>query len=133
MAASRYDFSIERGTSFKLSLTYKDSENVAISLIGYCARLIWKTSTGSTKEFSSLNLNPSEYYFTIDEPNGKISFYLPAETTNNFDFNAARYDLELQSPNDIYVGGGKETTRILYGSINIVDRFSSTQAVLDCA
>lgn len=44
MAASKYDFSIEQGTSFKLSLRYKDAAGVPIDLTGWCARLIWKTN-----------------------------------------------------------------------------------------
>ena len=39
MAASQYDFSIEQGTSFKLSLIYKDADNNPINISGYCAKL----------------------------------------------------------------------------------------------
>jgi hypothetical protein len=39
MAASKYDFAIEQGTSFRLSLIYKDVNNTPINLTGWCARL----------------------------------------------------------------------------------------------
>ena len=57
---------------------------------------------------------------------------IPAVTTNSFTYNSAKYDLELQSPNDLYNGGGKYTTRILFGVINFVRRYSREQSALDC-
>lgn len=133
MSASRYDFSIEQGSSFTLSIVYKDSEQNIINLAGYCARLIWRTNENTIKTFSTLDTNYNEYFFTIDEANGLIKLLLPATTTNNFDFKTAKYDLEIQNDNDIYVGGGKQTLRILYGLITIKHRFSQSDTKLDCA
>ena len=130
MAASKYDFSIEQGTSFTLSLTYKDSSETPINLTGYCARLVWKTNTG-TSVFTTETAN-SNYRFDIDEVNGRIILQFPAATTNNFTFSTAKYDLELQSSNELYAGGGKYTTRMLYGTITMVKRFSQTDNVLEC-
>jgi hypothetical protein len=42
MSAKQYDFPIEQGASFRLSLTYKDSNNSTIDLTNYCARMILK-------------------------------------------------------------------------------------------
>jgi hypothetical protein len=133
MAASKYDFTIEQGTSFKFSLIYKDSNNVPIDLTGWCARLSLKSNKNTTHIFSTLNLDHSTYKFSIDEPNGKITLLIPANTTNMFNFNIANYDLELQSPDDLYDGGGKYTVRLLYGQINIVPRYSQNSTVLDCS
>jgi len=132
MAASKYDFAIEQGSSFKMSLIYKDQNSLPIDLTGWCARLVWKTNTGITQIFSSENLDYSLYKFTIDEPNGKLTLLFPATTTNGFNFTTSKYDLELQSPDDLYSGGGKYTIRILYGVINVVKRFSQATEVLDC-
>jgi hypothetical protein len=132
MAASKYDFAIEQGTSFKISLIYKDQNSAPINLTGWCARIVWKTNTGSTQIFSSENIDYSVYKFVIDEINGKLTLMFPASTTNSFNFNTAKYDLELQSPDDIYSGGGKYTTRLLFGTINIVKRFSQSSTPLDC-
>jgi hypothetical protein len=132
MSSKKYDFSIEQGASFRLSLTYKDSNNNIINLTDYCARLILKTNENETKIFSTLNNDYSEYKFTIDGPNGIITLLLPATTTNNFSFKLAKYDLEIQSDSDLYIGGGKETYRLLYGLISIVPRFSYTTQNLDC-
>lgn len=132
MAASKYDFSIEQGSSFKLSLIYKDSSGAPIDLTGWCARLTWKTNNKTTQIFSSDNIDYSVYKFTIDDLNGKLTLMFPAETTNGFSFSTAKYDLELQSPDEIYAGGGNYTIRILYGSINIIKRFSQSDSLLDC-
>ncbi len=132
MAASKYDFSIEQGSSFKLSLIYKDANGEPINLTNWCARLVWKTNTGSTQVFSSENTDYSVYKFIIDDANGKLTFMLPASTTNNLGFTTAKYDLELASPDDLYAGGGKYTVRLLFGTVNIVKRFSQNTTALEC-
>jgi hypothetical protein len=134
MASSKkYDFSIEQGTSFRMSLTYKDSNNNIIDLTGYCARLILTTNSNETQTFTTTNNNYSEYKFTIDGPSGVITLLLPASTTNNFNFKLAKYDLEIQSNDDLYIGGGKNTYRLLYGLISIVPRYSQNEQILNCS
>lgn len=133
MPASKYDFSIEQGSSFKLSLIYKDQNNNPINLTDWCARLTWKTNTNITQIFLSSNIDYSVYKFTIDPLAGKLTLMIPASTTNSFNFVNAKYDLELQSPDDLYTGGGKYTTRLLYGVINIVKRFSSNNTNIECS
>lgn len=130
MAAGKYDFSIEQGTSFTLSLIYKDGSGNPVNLTGWCARLVWKNNN-ETETFHTETIN-SNYRFDIDEPNGKLILQFPASTTNNFIFNNAKYDIELQSPDDFYIGGGKYTTRILSGTITIVKRFSQVNESLEC-
>lgn len=132
MAASKYDFTIEQGTSFKISLIYKDNGGNPVNLTGWCARLIWKTNTNITQTFSSDNIDHNVYKFTIDDAAGKLTLMIPASTTNAFNFNTAKYDLELQSPEDLYSGGGKYTTRLLFGTVNILKRFSQAQQPLNC-
>lgn len=133
MAASQYDFTIEQGSSFRMNVVYKDDNGSIIDLTGWCARLIWVTNKNITQVFNTTNLDYSIYKFTIAGEEGKISLLIPAETTNNFDFNRAKYDLELQSPDDLYTGGGKYTTRLLYGVITIEKRFSKSNESLDCS
>lgn len=132
MAASKYDFTIEQGSSFKISLIYKDQNSNPINLTGWCARLIWKTNTNITQTFSSDNIDHNVYKFTINDAEGKLTLMIPSSTTNSFNFNTAKYDLELQSPDDLYAGGGKFTTRLLYGTVNILKRFSQSSQQIDC-
>lgn len=132
MPATQYDFNIEQGSSFKISLVYKDKDKNIVDLTGWCARLIMKTNSNSTLVFDTSNLDYSVYKFSIDGSNGKITLLIPAETTNNWNFKKARYDLELQSPDDLYSGGGKYTSRILFGNINVVKRFSLSSSGMSC-
>ncbi len=133
MAASEHNFSIDQGSSFSLVLTNKDSDGNVVDITGYCARLIMTTSAGNTHIFDTENVDYSQYKFTIDGPLGKITLLIPASSTNAYTFNSAKYDLELQSPDDHYVGGGKYTERLLYGLITINKRFSKSTTLLDCS
>ena len=132
MPAAEYNFNIEQGSSFKLALVYKDEAGNIIDLSGWCARLVWRTNTNITQSFSSENLDNSVYKFTLDGSNGKLTLLFPANTTNNFGFTNAKYDLELQSNNAFYENGGKYTIRILYGTVTVLKRKSKSNTVLDC-
>lgn len=133
MPASKYNFPIEKGTSFKLSLAHKESNGTPINLTGWCARLIWITDEGVTQTFLTTNTDYSVYKFTLDGVNGKLTLLLPATTTNNFSFLTAKYDIELQSPDDLYSGGGKYTIRLLSGVITIVPRNSEADTTFSCS
>lgn len=133
MAASKYDFQIEQGSSFKISIVYKDQNGNPVDLTDWCARITWKTNNNTTQIFTSTNMDHSVYKFTIDAPNGKLTLMIPSSTTNSFTFNSAKYDFELQSPDDLYSGGGKFTTRILFGTINVIKRFSQSSQALECS
>jgi hypothetical protein len=132
MSAKKYDFYIEQGSSYRLNLKYKDNNGNILPLTDYCARVVWTANDGSTKTFLSTDPQNEEYKFYIDEPNGSITLLLSASYTNNMNFSSAKYDLEIQSNQDLYNGGGKYTTRLLYGSITIVKRFSKTDNLLSC-
>jgi hypothetical protein len=132
MPASKYDFSIEQGTSFKLSLIYKDSNNNPIDITNWCARLVWTTDDGAIQIFSTHNTDLNIYKFNIIGADGKILLQIPANTTNGFTFGKAKYDLELESPEDMYAGGGKEIIRLIFGTVKIITRFSENNTLLDC-
>lgn len=132
MAATKYDFPIEQGSSFRLSLVYKDANNNPIDLTNWCARLVWTTNKNVTQTFITTNNDFSVYKFIIEPILGKLTLMIPPETTNNFAFNNAKYDLELQSDEDFYYGAGKDVIRLLYGTVTINKRFSKASNILDC-
>lgn len=132
MAASKYDFSIEQGTSFRLAITYKDKNKNPIDISGYCARLTWTTNTGHTQVFTTENNDPSLYSFSIGGSNGQIILMLPAAITNTLDFTLAKYDLEIKSDTDLYEGGGKEVARLLYGTVDLIKRNSKLSSGVNC-
>lgn len=133
MSAKKYDFSIEQGTSFRLAITYKDKDQQIINISDYCARLIWITDKGVSQVFTTENTDLSLYKFSVDGPTGKLMLLLPASTTNNFDFTFAQYDLELRSNIDLYSGGGKEVSRLLYGKITLIKRNSKVSTEIACS
>jgi len=124
MAAAEYSFTIEKGTAFVISFEYKDDNNRPINLTNWCARLRWieDQSTNPIIRTFITNTRNSLYEFTIDPLSGKILFRIPAPETAQYSFGTARYDLELQEPNDLYSGGGKKVFRILQGSITLIPR-----------
>jgi hypothetical protein len=129
MAASKYDFAIEQGSSFKISMVFKNSDGSLMDLSGWTARLMWKTNTNKTYIFTTTNLDYSVYKFFLDEESSNMVLLIPADTTETFNFSSAKYDLELQSPDNLYSPeGGNYNFRALYGVININKRFSK----LDC-
>lgn len=132
MGASQYNFSIEQGSSFRMSLIYKDSNGEPINITNWCARLTWKTNSNITQVFSSENTDKSLYNFYIEGAIGKINLLFPAGVTNDFNFNTAKYDLELQSNEDHYDNGGKYVIRIMYGTVTINKRFSKYDNQLEC-
>jgi hypothetical protein len=89
------------------------------------------TSDNQTITYNS-GITSSSYKMSLDGPTGKITLLLPAITTNNFTFKTAKYDLELESDDVLYSGGGNYTNRILYGVITIVKRISNNSTILDC-
>jgi hypothetical protein len=132
MSASLYDFSIEQGASYKLSIKFKDSDKQIVPLTNYCARLCWQTNYGVNQEFYTSDTPSSTYKFYIDAPNGSINLLLSAEFTNSLDFINAKYDLELETADNLYSGGSKVINRVLFGTIKIVKRFSNIENIMDC-
>ena len=84
MAASQYNFDIEQGSSFTISIVYKDADKNIVDLTNWCARLTWTTNINTTQVFITENTDLSIYKFFIDGPNGFIvqSFILPGGTTS---------------------------------------------------
>ena len=113
-------------------MIYKDADDNVIDLTDWCARLTWTTQSGKVQTFSSTSVDHSIYKFEIVPSQGKLNLMIPAETTNMFTFDFAKYDLELQSDTDLYAGGGKNTIRILYGVISLLKRNSGSYDHLDC-
>jgi hypothetical protein len=123
MAAGSYDFSIEQGTSFGLSIIYANSSGVPINLSAFsCARMQWNTSSNEAKIFTTNNTNSGLYSFAFGSPlsSGIINFKIPATITAGYTFSSAVYDIELESISEFYPGGGPQVIRLLQGNITIL-------------
>lgn len=123
MPAAEYNFTIEKGTSFVIAFEYKDDNQIPINMTNWCARIRWieDQETPTIRTFNT-NFRNSEYEFTIDPLLGKVILKLSAEFTASLNFSNARYDFELQEPNDLYSSGGKKIFRILQGAISLLNR-----------
>lgn len=124
MPAADYNFSIEKGTAFVIAFEYRDDQNIPINITNWCARIRWIEDQPTNPVIRTFvtNTRNSEYEFTIDPLLGKIILKIPANQTLLYNFNSARYDFELQEPNDLYSGGGKKVFRILQGAVTLINR-----------
>lgn len=124
MPAAEYNFSIEKGTAFVIAFEYRDNSNIPINITNWCARIRWIEDQPQDPIIRTFitNTRSSEYEFIIDPLLGKVLLKIPASQTALYSFGTARYDFELQEPNDLYSGGGKKVFRILQGSIQLVER-----------
>lgn len=123
MSAGQYDFNIEQGTSFGMSLVYADSGNIPIDLSSFsCARMQWNTNIDTVYQFTTNNTNSGLYLFEFDTPlsSGIINFKIPASITAGYNFTSANYDLELESVTEFYPGGGPQVIRLLEGTITVI-------------
>ena len=124
MPAAEYNFNIEKGTAFVIAFEYRNDQNIPINITNLCARIRWIEDQPTNPIIRTFitNTRTSEYEFTIDPLLGKVLLKIPASQTAQYTFGTARYDFELQEPNDLYSGGGKKVFRILQGSIGLVER-----------
>jgi len=108
MAAGKYNFVIEQGTTLDLEVVYKDSNDNPIDLTDYQGRMQIKDTIGG----SSLANDGTGLDF--GGSNGTIGIFISANSSSALDFNKAAYDLEIASGSTYPV-----VTRILQGSVTL--------------
>jgi hypothetical protein len=122
MAAGKYNFTIEQGTTVNLELAYKDASGSAISLAGYSGRMQIRpdfadnTTTSYIYLSSSLAVDGTGLNFSgsagLNPPvSGTIGIYISAASSSALNFDSALYDIEIQS--------GSIVTRLLQGTIKL--------------
>jgi hypothetical protein len=128
MAAGKYNFIIEQGTTVDFEIQYKDSNNTPVDLTGYSGRMMIRSNFADSSPApttyltlsSSLNpdgtgLNFSGSRSTNPPTSGSIGIYISACTSSALTFTTARYDLEIYSGS----GACPYTVRLLEGQVNI--------------
>jgi len=128
MAAGRYSFTLEQGTTVDFELQYKDSGSIPIDLSGYTGKMeIRSTYSGSgetyltltsslgdtyTKEADNTFLSFSGSNLTTPTASGSIGIYVGYELTDLLTFTQeAYYDLEITT--------GVVRTRVLEGRVRL--------------
>lgn len=126
MAAGRYSFVLEQGTTVDFELQYKDSNSIPIDLSSYTARmeirstysgsgdtyLVLTSSLGDTyiKETDNAFLSMSGSNLTTPTHSGSIGIYIGYELADSLTFTSdAYYDLEITT--------GVSRTRVIEGRI----------------
>ena len=105
MAAGKYDFTLEQGTTFSREITVQDSGS-AMNLTGYTPRMQMR----STHDSSTIALT-----FTATVSNaaqGKISLSATDTLTSAVEEGIYVYDLEIES-------SGGTVTRLMEGNVTV--------------
>jgi len=129
MAAGKYSFIIEQGTTVNFEIQYKDSNNNPVDLTGYDGRMQIASNyaSDSTRTVyltlsSSLNLDGTGLNFsgsngTTPPTSGSIGIYIASCTSSLLTFPTAYYDLELYYPG--VDPNCPITTRLLEGQVRL--------------
>jgi hypothetical protein len=120
MAAGRYSFIIEQGSTLNLELQYKDENGNPINLSEYGGKMQLRSSVDSSiviLELSSslqadgTGLNFSGSNGQTPPSSGSIGIYVSAISSSLLNFDSALYDLEITS--------GSFVSRILEGQVKL--------------
>jgi hypothetical protein len=122
MAAGKYSFVIEQGSTLNFEIQYKDSNNTPIDLTGYSGKMQIKSdyadnspvtyitlSSSLAPDGTGLNFSGSNGSTPLSS--GSIAIVISAVSTSLFTFSEAKYDLELTS--------GNVVTRVLEGNVKL--------------
>jgi hypothetical protein len=117
MAAPIYNTTVERGSTFQLTVTYKDASGTVVNLTGWTFRMqVRESQSAASTVLTSEGGSPT---IAIDETNkatGVLIFSVtPTNTTaiSPSTLTTAYYDIEIQKTST------GEVRRILQGKLNI--------------
>ena len=116
MAAGKYSFVIEQGTTTNFNILYQDSNKEYIDLTGYAARMQLRPNVNSSTVYLQLSssLNPDGTGITVN-PSGSINIYISSCTSSMLTFDQAVYDLEIYSGS----GACPYVIRLLEGNVKL--------------
>jgi len=112
--ASIYNFTIDQGSKFQRLMTWKDENKVIIDLTGYTARLEAKVNVGDTTKVLNMTTVNLQIVLLPGLVADHIELVLKATVTDDLDFHAANYNLEMIPPS-----GEDDVTRLLQGRVNL--------------
>jgi hypothetical protein len=112
MTAGLYDIVIEQGTTWSLSLTWKDGDGDPIVLTGYSARMQIRGSYEDPQPMVELLSTGENPRIVLNAETGGIALTIEETVSQSLVPGHAIYDLELISPSGV-------VTRLLEGSVMI--------------
>ena len=124
MAAGRYNFAIEQGSTVDFTVKYKDSSNNPIDLSGYDARMqirpnvesstiIVSLSSSLDSDGTGINMTPvdPDTLLVLPKSSGSLQIVISEASSSQMDFGAAQYDLEIVS--------GSIVEKIIRGTVSL--------------
>ena len=125
MAAGKYSFVLEQGTTINFEIQYKDSNGNPINLTGYSGKMQIKSNyaddspivyltLSSSRNSDGTGLNFSGSNGTTPPTSGSIGIYISSCTSSLLNFNTALYDLEIYSGSNC-----PYTIRLLEGQVRL--------------
>jgi hypothetical protein len=111
MAAGKYDFTIEQGTTFLKTFVWKDSNGDPIVITDFTIRLKAKNQYADSAILIDLSTDGGGITI-IDPAAGSFEAYMSATETAALDFSKGLYDLEMEDPDG-------EVTRLLEGKVTL--------------
>jgi len=132
MAAGKYSFVIEQGSTTNFEIQYKDSSNNPVDLTSYSGRMQIASNYASVPSrtvyltlSSSLNPDGTGLNFSGSNGNtpptsGSIGIYISSCTSSLLSFGNAYYDLEIYSGSNC-----PYTIRLLEGQINLSNQVTT--------
>ena len=124
MAAGKYSFAIEQGSTVDFEIAYKDSAGEPIDLTDYQARMQVRPSKGSTDVYltltSSYSADGTGLHLSgsgdLNPPtSGTIGVFISAYTSSQLTFTEAVYDLEIATGSTYPI-----VTRLIEGNIRLI-------------
>ena len=117
MAAGKYSFIIEQGSTTDFTIVYADSNGTPINLTNYSSKMQIRPFPGSPNVIvtlsSSLNADGTGLNMS-NAVSGAIGIYIASCTSSQFTFDVASYDLDIISGSNCpYVN------RILEGKVQL--------------
>ena len=117
MAAGKYNFVIEQGTTLNFEIEYKDSDNQPIDLSSHTGRMQIKDKPGGNITHLTLTNTLATDGTGLDltqAGSGKLKVIISAHSSSLLEFNKASYDLEVATSDTYPI-----VTRLLQGTVTL--------------
>jgi hypothetical protein len=109
--AGKLNLKINQGETFRHTLLWKDSNEVAIDLTGYTARMHVRAKIEDTSTLIVLTTENGR--IVISNPaQGEIKLYISATDTTTMTWTSGVYDLEM-------VNAGGDVIRLIEGKVSV--------------
>ena len=113
MSAGTYNTTIDKGSTFSLTLTYKDASGDPVNLTGWTARMqIRETPSSASTVLTSTGGSPTITISNTNFATGVIAVTISATNTASISVPVAYYDIEVESAAGL-------VRRVLQGRLSI--------------